>query len=109
MAPQPRPKVGVLFYMGMNYYCYILYSKSLDKYYVGETQELEERLRLHHSGFFSSAYTIKTSDWELFYWIECESRKQARGIERHIKKMKSVAYYQNLKKYPEIISKLKAR
>ncbi|MGM0504901.1 MAG: GIY-YIG nuclease family protein, partial [Bacteroidota bacterium] len=40
--------------MAMNYYCYILYSKRLDKYYVGETQELEERLRLHHSGFFSS-------------------------------------------------------
>ena len=95
--------------MAMKYYCYLLFSKSLNKYYAGETQKLDERLRLHNTGFFIDAYTSIASDWELFYWIECESRKQTRGIEGHIKKMKSVKYYQSLRKYPEITAKLLAR
>jgi putative endonuclease len=93
----------------MTYYCYILFSKSLKKYYVGETQHLDKRLRLHNSGFFLDAYTRITSDWELFYCIACESRKQARGIEGHIKKMKSIKYYQDLKMYPDITTRLLAR
>ncbi|WP_228376810.1 GIY-YIG nuclease family protein [Chryseobacterium formosense] len=40
-------------------YCYILYSKSLDKYYIGHScEDLQERLRKHlsnHTGFTDKA------------------------------------------------------
>ena len=48
------------------YLCYILYSKTLNRYYVGScTAPLKERLRRHlanHKGF-----TGKTKDWEVVY------------------------------------------
>jgi predicted GIY-YIG superfamily endonuclease len=33
----------------MPYYTYILYSKSMDSYYVGQTQDLVERLHHYHN------------------------------------------------------------
>ena len=48
------------------YFCYILYSKSLDRYYIGHTGEnLDERLRKHlsnHNGF-----TARAKDWSVVY------------------------------------------
>lgn len=88
---------------------YILYSQSIDSYYVGETTDLDDRLEQHNTGFYSTSFTKKASDWSLFFDIKCDSRVQARKIEAHIKKMKSKKYIQNLKKYPEITKKLKSK
>jgi len=88
-------------------YVYILYSKSLDKYYIGETLDLQERVKQHNSGFYKTAFTKQTKDWILYLSILCNNRVIARKIETHIKNMKSKVYIQNLKKYPEIIEKLK--
>ena len=90
----------------MEYCCYILYSRLLDKYYIGETEDIEKRLILHNTGFFKPSFTSKTSDWVLYLKIECNNRKIARYIERHIKSMKSRKYIENLKKYPEMIMKI---
>ena len=90
----------------MNYICYILYSKNLDRYYIGETENLNQRLIQHNSGFFKGCYTSKSSDWEVFHLIICETRQQVRYIENHLKKMKSRKYIENLPKYPEISEKL---
>jgi putative endonuclease len=88
---------------------YIIYSESLDKYYIGEAIDLEERIEQHNSGFYETGYTRKSKDWILYYRIVCNSRLQARKIETHIKKMKSKKYIQNLRKYPEITKKLIAK
>jgi putative endonuclease len=90
-------------------FVYILFSNSLNKYYVGlTTLSPEERLERHISNFYSQKkkYTEGASDWELFWKLSCASVGQARRIERHIKKMKSRAYIENLIKYPEISRKL---
>ncbi|WP_205589285.1 GIY-YIG nuclease family protein [Mesonia aquimarina] len=79
------------------FYVYILYSNSLDKFYVGETENLEERLSQHSSGFFKNSFTAKANDWILFLKIKANSRIQSRQIERHIKQMKSSVYIRNLK------------
>ena len=55
---------------------------------------------------FENSFTKIAEDWELFLKIECKDIFEARKIERHIKKMKSKKYLENLKKYPEIIKKL---
>jgi len=90
-------------------FVYILYSKLIDGYYIGEAVDLEERMEQHNLGFYETAYTKKAKDWILYYFIKCNSRFQARKIETHIKKMKSKTYIQNLKKYPEITKKFKDR
>ena len=88
---------------------YILVSKAIDSYYIGETIDLDERLQQHNVGFYETAFTKQANDWTLFHVINCDNRSQARKIETHIKKMKSKTYIQNLKKFPEITEKLKKK
>jgi putative endonuclease len=83
----------------------------LKKYYVGSTSNaVEVRLDQHNLSFYGNKkFTHTTTDWQIFLSIECGSREQAASIERHIKSMKSSKYIQNLKKYPEMITKLMER
>ena len=92
------------------FYCYILQSQTLDRYYVGSTiLNVQDRLERHLSQFYGNKkFTAKANDWVVFMVIECSTIEQARKIESHIKKMKSKKYIRNLKDYPEIIEKLKS-
>ncbi len=88
---------------------YILYSKSIDKYYTGSCLILQERIKEHQTKKYSDSYTCKANDWQLFYRIDNLEYKQARNIERHIKTMKSKKYIENLKRFEDISAKLKGR
>jgi len=92
----------------MDAHIYFLYSSSIDKYYIGSTELLPaERLKLHlNKNYGTLKFTAKTTDWQLYWSHECTNISQARDIERHIKRMKSKKYLNNLKKHPEIIQKL---
>jgi putative endonuclease len=88
-------------------FCYIIYSPNFNKYYTGFCQEsFADRLLKHNTGFYKNTYSSFTHDWETYLILECQSISQALAIEKHIKKMKSVVYIQNLKKYPEMGQKL---
>jgi putative endonuclease len=66
---------------------YILYSTILDRYYVGCTSNLEERLKKHlsnHKGF-----TGKTADWTVVYKEMYKEKEQAKSREKKIKSWKS--------------------
>ena len=54
-------------------------------------------------------FTALAKDWKIFPEISCSSLKQATQIEKHIKSMKSKVYIKNLKEYPKIIERLKAK
>ena len=85
---------------------YILYSQSLDKYYIGSCIKVTERLDQHLSKNFPGAFTAKANDWVIYFSLINLSYKQARSIESHIKNMKSKKYIENLKRYPEISQNL---
>lgn len=69
-----------------------------------------ERLELHNSQFYGNKkFTAKVNDWTIHLEIQCDSVKQARQIEAHIKQMKSTTYIKNLKKYPDIVERLLAK
>lgn len=88
--------------------CYILYSAKLGGYYVGVTQDdLISRITKHNQRSYGQTYTSQTDDWELFLFIECPEYLSAVRIERKIGQMKSRVYIENLKKYPELVEKLK--
>ena len=66
---------------------YIIFSKNLDKYYVGHTADLQQRLVKHlanHRGF-----TGKANDWEIVYQEIFDTKEQAFKRERDIKNWKS--------------------
>ena len=86
----------------MDFFVYIIYSVKLDAFYVGQAINVQQRINEHNSGFYKDTSTNKTNDWTLFYSLKCDTRKQAILIERHIKKMHSRKYYNNLIMFPEI-------
>ena len=84
---------------------YILHSEKINRYYMGYSSNLDLRMQFHENAEVRK-YTYKADDWTLFFLINCQSKSQALAIENHIKAMKSKAYIENLKKYPEITEKL---
>ncbi len=91
--------------------CYILYSKKTEGFYVGCTHsDLFARVAKHNLHEYGThRYTARTDDREIYFVIECETYSQAVNIERHVKRMKSRVYFENLLKYPEISAKLKLK
>jgi putative endonuclease len=87
-------------------YVYILYSIQLNKHYIGSCINLEQRIEQHQKKSFKDAFTTKTDDWQLIFSLNNLGYEQARKIEAHIKKMKSVKYIRDLVKYKEISEKL---
>ncbi|MBD3638019.1 MAG: GIY-YIG nuclease family protein [Crocinitomicaceae bacterium] len=63
---------------------YILYSEVILKHYVGHTQNVEERLAYHNSGY--SKYTKSGIPWKLVWSQECTDRSEAMKLEKKIKK-----------------------
>jgi putative endonuclease len=88
---------------------YILYSPSIDAYYIGQIEDFEARFQCHKDKIFGRSFTKRADDWIVFLIIDCPSRKQSVNLEAHIKRMKSRRYIENLKKYPEIILRLKLK
>ena len=85
---------------------YIIYSSSLDSFYVGSCKDFEVRFLQHMNSTFQKSYTGRAVDWEEFLLIGDLGYEQARQIELHIKKMKSRKYFKDLKSYPEMRLKL---
>ena len=88
--------------------CYILFSKKLDKFYIGATQEdISLRIEKHNqSSYGKYRFTAVADDWELFLYIPANDYAHAIRLERKIKSMKSVKYIRNLIKYPELLEML---
>ncbi len=72
----------------MPYLTYILYSQSLDKFYIGSTADsIEERIRRHNSNH--SGFTGVVNDWHLVYKEEFGDKSIALKREKEIKAWKS--------------------
>ena len=77
------------------YTVYIIYSATLDRYYIGYTGDLMvTRLRKHlanHKGF-----TGKQADWTVVYTEDYLNKKEAMQRERQIKSWKNRAAIEKL-------------
>ena len=74
----------------MVYFVYILYSEVFDKYYIGQTNSLAQRLERHNEFENSNSYTSKYRPWLLMAFVEVgESRGDAVKVERRLKSLKS--------------------
>src|SRR5690554_4649837 len=71
--------------------CYILFSKALDKFYVGATNDsVQNRLEKHNKHLYGNhRYTAVATDWIIFLAIETNDYPHAIRMERKIKSMKS--------------------
>ena len=86
---------------------YILHSLTINQYYIGSCLDLTQRLAEHLSKKNSAAFTKRADDWKVFLTIENLEYAHARKLERHIKKMKSRKYLENLLLFPEMIERIR--
>ncbi|RLD58138.1 MAG: GIY-YIG nuclease family protein [Bacteroidetes bacterium] len=71
----------------MKYFVYIIYSKNIDKFYIGFTKNISERIRKHNSNH--KGFTGKTNDWVIVYNEEFKTKSEAYSREREIKSWKN--------------------
>ena len=71
----------------MKYYFYILFSQKLNRYYLGHTSDLIDRIRKHNSNH--KGFTGKANDWKLVYSEEYSLKCEAYARERQVKSWKS--------------------
>jgi putative endonuclease len=88
--------------------CYIIFSETQGKFYIGACHDdLELRIENHNNHSYGKhRFTSTATDWKLFIKIIASDYSQAIRIERKIKSMKSSKYINNLKVYPELIDKI---
>ena len=73
---------------------YILFSKKLNKFYVGSSTDIDRRLTEHNSG--KSKFTSRGMPWLLIYKEDYSTLTEAKKRELQIKKRKSRFYLQEL-------------
>jgi putative endonuclease len=73
--------VGYFCYMGC--YVYILWSEGLKKFYIGQTSDLENRLREHNAG--EGKFSKLGKPWKLVFHQLCATRSEAVMLEKRIK------------------------
>ena len=76
------------------YKVYILYSKKIERYYVGHTNNLDKRLATHNAS--GKKYTTKGIPWDLVKSFNCSSKSAAIELEQKIKKRGIKRYLEGL-------------
>lgn len=68
------------------FFIYAFYNKKHNKIYIGQTENLEERLELHREKLFSSSFTARLDgNWNLIYQEQVHDRAQALKREKQLK------------------------
>jgi len=82
------------FFHFMAYHLYIIQSKIDDSFYIGTTQNLDERIIRHNQG--QSKYTKTKRPWKLVYNEEHPNRSSAMKREYALKRRKSKDFIESI-------------
>ena len=89
------------------HFIYIIFSEGLNRYNIGETEEISTRMVQHNSGFFNKSSTSIADDWKLLKSFTVNNRIEGRKVETYIKSMKSKIFLNKLIDNPEFYLKFK--
>ena len=83
------------------FFTYVLQSKKDNSYYIGSTNNIENRLKNHNSG--RSRYTKNKLPYIIVYKEDFASLAEARKREYYLKSLKSRKYIEKLIKNAAIV------
>ena len=78
----------------MDYFIYILFSEKLNRYYIGSTHNISQRLKRHNAGATKS--TKAGRPWKVVYAEKYNSKTDAIKRENYLKRMKSRKFIESL-------------
>ena len=68
------------------YTVYAIYNVKHNKFYIGQTENLAERIKLHNARLFKNCYTARfDGEWQIIYNETVETRKKALAREKQLK------------------------
>jgi len=68
------------------YIVYAIFNSTSKKIYIGQTNNLKKRLRLHNNKTFQNCYTSKfDGEWRLIYQEKVSTRHEALKREKELK------------------------
>jgi putative endonuclease len=88
------------------HFFYIIYSERINRYYVGETHNMDIRLGMHQTKYYPKSFTSKSNDWQLKILFEVLTREEALFLESFIKRMKSRNFIEKIIKNPEMLEEI---
>jgi len=74
-------------FSSMTHFVYILIAQSTGQFYIGQTQDVQQRLHYHNAGRVRS--TKNRGPWLLLCTTTVDSRAEAMALERKLKNLKS--------------------
>lgn len=85
----------------MSYFTYVLKNSKTDRIYIGQTNDLENRLNRHNNLLKNkkTSFTSKNKNngtWNLFYSEEFSDRKMAIKREKELKSFRGREFIKNL-------------
>lgn len=83
----------------MPYYVYILFSKSFDKFYIGQTDDVANRLHRHNSGYEKATNPYRP--WQMVWVTNKESRAATMQLEKKLKNLSKGRIREFIKKYQQ--------
>jgi putative endonuclease len=69
----------------MSYYVYILHAEKFDRFYIGQTNNIEGRLERHNAG--TETATKHYIPWQLVLFFEKQTRAEAMKLEKKLKNL----------------------
>jgi putative endonuclease len=82
------------------HFVYILYSSVHDRYYIGQTGDVQERLVRHNHG--TEKATAPYLPWDLIWFAEKPTRGEAMILERKLKNLSRLRLKAFMEKYPVV-------
>jgi putative endonuclease len=80
--------------MARTYSVYVLYSEKFHRTYVGQTNDIDERIKRHNKGLVNSTKPFKP--WNVIYTEKYQTRSDAMRREKWLKSGKGRAFVKNL-------------
>jgi len=69
------------------FYVYLIQSEKYETFYVGQTNNIDERMKYHNRG--KCTYTRNKGPWKIISYKEYSTRSQTMIEEKRIKKLKN--------------------
>ena len=88
----------------MGYFVYVLYSASLNRFYIGQTNNMKARLERHNTS--DGFYTSRGKPWELIWSCKKPTRSDAVKLERKLKNLSKARLKSFMLKYSDDISEI---
>lgn len=75
---------------------YVIYNKDAEKYYIGQTEDIERRLNQHNNHTFKTYTSRFPGEWELIHQESVATRSEALKREKGLKSGRGREYIKTI-------------